>query len=76
VKAYGGVDVEIHRERAPGMGDVENGKILTLLGLELLPLGCPARSQSIYRLRYPGSNMTSTHSLTHAAEHFLRSRQL
>jgi hypothetical protein len=28
---------------------------LILLGLELRPLGRPARSQSLYRLRYPGS---------------------
>jgi hypothetical protein len=30
-------------------------KILTVLGLELRPLGRPARSQSLYRLQYPGS---------------------
>jgi hypothetical protein len=30
-------------------------KISLLLGLELRPLGRPARSQSLYRLRYPGS---------------------
>jgi hypothetical protein len=28
---------------------------LTLPGLELRPLGRPARSQSLYGLRYPGS---------------------
>jgi hypothetical protein len=28
---------------------------LTLPGLKLRPLGRPARSQSLYRLRYPGS---------------------
>jgi hypothetical protein len=28
---------------------------LTLPGLELRPLGRPARSQSLYRLRHPGS---------------------
>jgi hypothetical protein len=28
---------------------------LTLLGFELPPFGRPARSQSLYRLRYPGS---------------------
>jgi hypothetical protein len=38
-----------------GQGDVEKRKFLTLRGLELLPLGRPARSQSPYRLRYPGS---------------------
>jgi hypothetical protein len=29
-------------------------KFLTLLGLDLRPLGRPARSQSLYRLSYPG----------------------
>jgi hypothetical protein len=33
----------------------EKRKFLTLRGLELRPLGSPARSQSLYRLRYPGS---------------------
>jgi hypothetical protein len=37
-----------------GLDDVEKKKFLTLLGLELRPLGRPARSQSLYRLRYPG----------------------
>jgi hypothetical protein len=37
-----------------GVDDVEIRKILTLPGLELRPLG-PARSQSLYRLSYPGS---------------------
>jgi hypothetical protein len=36
-----------------GLADVEKRKFLTLLGLELRPLGRPARSQSLYRLRYP-----------------------
>jgi hypothetical protein len=31
------------------------GGPLTLPGLELRPLGRPARSQTLYRLRYPGS---------------------
>jgi hypothetical protein len=31
-------------------------KILPLLGLKLRSLGRPTRSQSLYRLRYPGSN--------------------
>jgi hypothetical protein len=52
------------RERAPcvlriggwlgpraGLDDVGKGKLLALLGLELHPLGRPARSQSLYRLR-------------------------
>jgi hypothetical protein len=35
-----------------GLDDLEKRKFLTLLGLELRPLGRPARSQSLYRLRY------------------------
>jgi hypothetical protein len=49
-------------ERGPGVNwlggwvdDLEKRKFLTLPGLELRPLGRPARSQSLYRLRYPGS---------------------
>jgi hypothetical protein len=38
-----------------GLDDVEKRKFLTLRRLELQPLGRPARSQSLYRLRYPGS---------------------
>jgi hypothetical protein len=38
-----------------GLDDVENSKFLTLLGLEIRPLVLLARSQSLYRLRYPGS---------------------
>jgi hypothetical protein len=37
------------------LDDVEERKSLTLSGLELRPLGRPARSQSLCRLRYPGS---------------------
>jgi hypothetical protein len=37
-----------------GLDDVEKTEILTLPGLELRPLGHPSRSQSLYRLRYPG----------------------
>jgi hypothetical protein len=91
MKAYGGVDIQIHifltstltrgewsasrlgrftpGERAhgthwirgwvdprAGLDDVEKTKFLTLPGLELRrPLDRPARSQSLYRLRYPGS---------------------
>jgi hypothetical protein len=40
-----------------GLDDVEKRKILTLPALELRRLGCPARSQSLYRLRYPGSRV-------------------
>jgi hypothetical protein len=42
-----------------GLDDVEKNKFLTLPGLELRPLGRPARNQSLYRLRYPGSGMAS-----------------
>jgi hypothetical protein len=38
-----------------GLDDVEKRKLLTPPGLELRPLGRPACSQSLYRLRYPGS---------------------
>jgi hypothetical protein len=40
-----------------GLDDVERRKFLTLHGLELRPLCHPARSQSLYRLRYPGSKL-------------------
>jgi hypothetical protein len=53
------------RERAPathwigswadpraGLDDVKKRKFLTLPGLELRPLGRPARNQSLYRLHY------------------------
>jgi hypothetical protein len=40
-----------------GLEDLEKRKFLTLTGLELRPLGRPARSQSLYRLRYPGSSL-------------------
>jgi hypothetical protein len=40
-----------------GLEDVEKRKFLTLPGLQLRPLGRPARSQSLYRLSYPGSGL-------------------
>jgi hypothetical protein len=40
-----------------GLDDVEKRKC-TPPGLELRPLGRPARSQSLYRLSYPGSCQT------------------
>jgi hypothetical protein len=56
------------RERAPGthwigswvdpranLDDLEKRKLLTIPGLELRPLGRPARVQLLYRLSYPGS---------------------
>jgi hypothetical protein len=39
-----------------GLDNVEKGKFLTLPGLEFRPFGRPARSQSLYRLFYPGSS--------------------
>jgi hypothetical protein len=38
-----------------GLDEVKKRKFLTLPGLELRPLGRSASSQSLYRLRYPGS---------------------
>jgi hypothetical protein len=38
-----------------GLDVMEIRKFFTLPGLELRPLGLPARSQSLYRIRYPGS---------------------
>jgi hypothetical protein len=40
-----------------GLDDVEKRKFLTLPGLDLRTLGRPARSQSLYRLRCPGSGV-------------------
>jgi hypothetical protein len=40
-----------------GLDDVDKRIILPLPGHELRPLGRPARSQSLYRLRYPGPYM-------------------
>jgi hypothetical protein len=39
-----------------GLDDVEKRKFFILPGLELRPLDRAARSQSLYRLRYPGSS--------------------
>jgi hypothetical protein len=36
-----------------GLDNMEKKKFFILPGLELRPLGRPARSQSLYRLRYP-----------------------
>jgi hypothetical protein len=41
-----------------GLNDMEKMKFLTFSKLELQPLGCPALSQSLYRLRYPHSHST------------------
>jgi hypothetical protein len=42
-----------------GLDDVEKRKFLTLLGLELRTFRRPARSQSLYRLLYPGSYVST-----------------
>jgi hypothetical protein len=39
------------------LDDLEKRKYLTLSRLELRLLGRPARSQSLYRLRHPGSHV-------------------
>jgi hypothetical protein len=41
-----------------GLDDVEKRKFFTLPELELRPLGRPARTQSLYRLRYPVSHLS------------------
>jgi hypothetical protein len=38
-----------------GLDDLEKRKFLNLPGLEIRPVGRPAHSQLLYRLRYPGS---------------------
>jgi hypothetical protein len=40
-----------------GLDDMEKRKLLFIEGFEFRTLGRPARSQSLYRLRYPGSHM-------------------
>jgi hypothetical protein len=43
-----------------GLEDAENKTFLTLPKFQLRPRGYPARSQSLYRLRYPGSSHIGT----------------
>jgi hypothetical protein len=38
------------------LNDVEKRKFLTLPGLKLRPLGCPASGYTLYRLCYPSSH--------------------
>jgi hypothetical protein len=38
-----------------GLDDVEKRKFVTLTEIEVRPIGRLARSQSLYRLRYPGT---------------------
>jgi hypothetical protein len=42
-----------------GLDGMEKRKFLTLTGLELRPVGRPARSQSVYRLCYPRSHVNA-----------------
>jgi hypothetical protein len=49
--------------RITGLNDVEEGTFLTLPRLELGFLSRPARSQSLYRLRYPGFSIRADISL-------------
>jgi hypothetical protein len=51
---------EVERTREPVWTTWRREKFLTLPGLEPRPVGRPARCQSLYRLRYPGSNETAT----------------
>jgi hypothetical protein len=46
-----------------GLDDVEKRKFLSLPGLKLRPLSPPARSQSLYRIRYPASYATTKASI-------------
>jgi hypothetical protein len=46
-----------------GLDDMEKRKLLTSPGLKHRLLGRPARSQSLYRLSYPGSPKQVLHSL-------------
>jgi hypothetical protein len=43
-----------------GLVNVEKREFLTLPGLEPRPIGHPPRSQSLYRLSYPGSSIQGT----------------
>jgi hypothetical protein len=47
--------------------DVEKRKFLTLLGIELRPLGRPARSESLYGLRYRGMKKSEQSLETHVS---------
>jgi hypothetical protein len=51
------------------MDDVEKRKFFALPGLELRPFGRPARSQSLYRLRYP-SSLVNVHTRKHTERCF------
>jgi hypothetical protein len=54
------------------LDDVEKRKLLILPGLELRSLDRPARSQSLYRLRYPGPHEhVSNRKCHHSSRHFM-----
>jgi hypothetical protein len=61
-----------------GLDDVEKRKHLALPGLQLRSLGRPARSQLLYRLRYPGSDLSPTvlTELRTLPRHFLQPSQI
>jgi hypothetical protein len=54
-----------------GANDIEKIKFLTLPGLELRPLGRPARSPSLYRLHYPGSLSDKAFDLYSCGDRFV-----
>jgi hypothetical protein len=58
VALFQGNRAEYSLDRGPGGLYKEKWKLLTLSGFELRLLGRPARSQSLYRLRYSGFHTT------------------
>jgi hypothetical protein len=54
-----------------GPDEVNSKKILPLPGLELRPLGRPARSQSLYRLRYHDFLISDTTNILNIRYGFL-----
>jgi hypothetical protein len=56
-----------------GLDDSEKRKFLTLTGLDLRPLGRPARSQLLYRLRYRCCSNRKTSKLREARRLLCRS---
>jgi hypothetical protein len=57
------------------LDDLEKRKFLPLRGLELRHLSHPARSQSLYRLRYHGSNMVADIAIIRLERHGIRLRR-
>jgi hypothetical protein len=54
-RAPGNHWIEILVDPSAGLANLVKRKFLPAPGLELRPLGRPTRSQSLYRLHYPGS---------------------